>query len=84
MSPLYTNRAPRAKGNYHTGSDIDITLKGTNLTLRNSVYPLLDDLDDLYLPYLFDISIFNHIKDPNLIDHINRIGMEFYSSMDSQ
>ena len=70
----------RAKGNFHTGSDIDITLTGKNLTLSNSVYPITEDLDELYLPYMFDISIFSHIQDKNLIDHINRVGKVFYTS----
>ena len=68
----------RAKGNYRTGSDIDITLFGKNLTLNNSVYPLMDELDELYLPYTFDISIFEHIDNENLIKHINRVGKLFY------
>ena len=69
----------RAKGNFHNGSDIDITLSGKELTLSNSVYPLADALDELYLPYMFDISILNHIKNPSLIDHINRVGKVFYT-----
>ena len=68
----------RAKGNYRNGSDIDITLIGEGLTLSNSVYPLMDELDELYLPYSFDISIFSHIKNKNLIEHINRVGVNFY------
>ena len=73
----------RAKGNYHNGSDIDITLQGKNLTLSNSVYPLKDDLDELFLPYMFDISIFNHIKDHDMIDHLSRVGVVFYTSTNS-
>ena len=69
----------RAKGNYRNGSDIDITLIGKNLTLKNSVYPLMDLLEELYLPYSFDISIYNHIKNDNLIEHINRVGKVFYT-----
>ena len=68
----------RAKGNYRTGSDIDITLFGNNLTLDNSIYPLMDLLDDLYLPYTFDISIFEKIENQNLKDHIKRVGKVFY------
>jgi len=68
----------RAKGNYKTGSDIDITLLGENLTLDNSVYPLMDEIEELYLPYTFDISIFKYIDNKNLINHINRIGKIFY------
>ena len=70
----------RAKGNYSNGSDIDITLLGDNLTLNNSVYPLMDELDELYLPYTFDISIFNQIDNKDLIDHIKRVGKVFYEN----
>ncbi len=72
----------RAKGNYRKGSDIDITLIGKDLSLNNSVYPLMDELDELYLPYSFDISIFSHIDDKNVIEHINRVGKVFYEKKD--
>ncbi len=61
----------RAIGNYCHGSDIDITLIGENLTLNNSVYPLMNTIDELYLPYMFDISVFNQIDEKNLIEHIS-------------
>ena len=68
----------RAKGNHRKGSDIDITLIGKNLTLENTIYPLTSALDDLYLPYTFDISIFNQLDEPEFIDHILRVGKTFY------
>ena len=68
----------RAKGNYRPGSDIDITLIGKGLTLNNSIYPLMDKLEDLNLPYQFDISIFNQLKEDDFIDHILRVGKTFY------
>jgi predicted nucleotidyltransferase len=68
----------RAKGNYKNGSDIDLTLRGgADLTL-NVVYKILSDLDDLLLPYTIDLSIFNHIGDPDVIEHIQRAGVTFY------
>jgi predicted nucleotidyltransferase len=68
----------RAKGNYKNGSDIDLTLHGDeNLTL-SVVYRILDDLDDLLLPYTIDLSIFHNIADPAVIDHIQRVGVPFY------
>lgn len=68
----------RAKGNYKPGSDIDLTLKGTglNLTLINQVSICLDDL---YLPYTFDLSIYTQIENRELLEHIDRVGVEFYS-----
>ena len=68
----------RAKGNYRNGSDIDITLFGDKLTLSNSVYPLTDELEELNLPYMFDISIFSHIDNEDLIEHIHRAGKVLY------
>jgi predicted nucleotidyltransferase len=46
----------RAKGNYETGSDIDITFYGKNLKLT-TIYRDQDKLDELYLPYT-SISLF--------------------------
>ncbi|MEO8209426.1 MAG: nucleotidyltransferase domain-containing protein [bacterium] len=67
----------RAKGNYREGSDIDFTLKGKNLShkLLNSISL---KLDELFLPYVIDISNFNKISNGNLIEHINRVGKVFY------
>jgi restriction endonuclease S subunit len=67
----------RAKGNYKDGSDIDITLLGKQLTLK-TVYALEEALDELYLPYTFDISIFTQIDNDDLIKHILRVGKTFY------
>jgi predicted nucleotidyltransferase len=50
----------RAKGNYRTGSDIDITLKGKGLDLTQ-LQRLENELDELDLPYKIDLSIFHHI-----------------------
>ncbi|MCI0553578.1 MAG: nucleotidyltransferase domain-containing protein [Anaerolineae bacterium] len=69
----------RAKGNYKNGSDIDLTLRGgADLTL-NVLYKIMDELDDLLLPYIIDLSIFNDIGDPDVIEHIQRMGVTFYS-----
>ena len=68
----------RAKGNYKTGSDIDITLIGKGLTLTATIYPLRDRLHKLYLPYKFDISIFKQLDEDDFIDHISRVGKTFY------
>lgn len=68
----------RAKGSYKNGSDIDLTLRGnTNLTL-NVLYKIMDELDDLLLPYIIDLSIYDTINDPDVIEHIQRVGVTFY------
>src|SRR5690348_7297923 len=67
----------RAKGNFRPGSDIDFTLKGEKLN-HDIVSTISWKIDDLLTPYLFDISIFRQISNPDLVDHINRVGQIFY------
>ena len=67
----------RAKGNYRPGSDIDLTLVGRDLS-HKELLSIEHQLDDLLLPYLFDLSILKHIEDPDVIAHINRVGRVFY------
>lgn len=67
----------RAKGNYKPFSDVDITLVGDQLT-RSELNRLTLDIDDLLLPYQFDISIFHKLTNPDLIDHIKRVGIVVY------
>lgn len=67
----------RALGTYEAGSDIDLTVKGKNLStewLNN----LAVKIDDLLMPYEVDISIFDHIQNHDLIEHINRVGIDIF------
>ena len=69
----------RAKGNFKPFSDIDLTLTGDllNLSVLNQIEI---QLDDLLLPFTFDISDYNQISNPDLTDHIKRVGIEFYTN----
>ncbi len=67
----------RAKGNYKHGSDIDLTIISEDINLQ-ILHKIENEIDDLLLPYKIDISIYSHIKNENLLDHINRIGLDFY------
>lgn len=67
----------RAKGNYKPGSDIDITFKGENINL-STLNRISLQLDDLFLPYTFDLSIYKQIDNPDLIDLIKRVGITLY------
>lgn len=67
----------RAKGNFKPASDIDLVLTGNNIDL--SLQTKIEfDLDDLMLPYKFDISIYDKITNPEFLDHINRVGKVIY------
>lgn len=67
----------RAMGNYKPASDIDLTLIGKDIDF--SLQTQIEfDLDDLMLPYKFDVSVYNRITNPKFLDHINRVGKEIY------
>tara|TARA_R110000868_G_scaffold247587_4_gene503982 strand:- start:297 stop:614 length:318 start_codon:yes stop_codon:yes gene_type:complete len=68
----------RAKGNFRNGSDIDLTMLGNELDLTTQLR-IENALDDLLLPYKIDLSVKAHIENPDLIDHIERVGLTFYS-----
>ena len=74
----------RAKGNYKNGSDIDLTLVGGQDLTMKVLYRIMDEIDDLLLPYTFDLSIFNHISDPDVIEHIQRVGVLLYERGDGK
>ena len=67
----------RARGTNRVASDIDITLKGSALTYLQLA--LLDSrIDDLYLPYFVDLSLFSMLKNPDLLESIDREGKVLY------
>lgn len=70
----------RAKGTYRNGSDIDLTI-----TLKPGCSPTLElhhriaqRIDDLNLIYTFDLSFYQQINNPDLVEHINRVGITLY------
>jgi predicted nucleotidyltransferase len=67
----------RAKGNQKYGSDIDLCLFGKGLD-QQTLYRIETALDDLDLPYTFDICSYDALSNQELKDHINRVGVPFY------
>jgi nucleotidyltransferase substrate binding protein (TIGR01987 family) len=67
----------RAKGVHKSGSDIDMVLKGEKLTLQD-LNKISLVLDDLLLPYTFDLSLFHHIDNEELLAHIERVGKSIF------
>ena len=68
----------RAMGNYKNGSDIDLTLITYEHNVTSSIIEIGVALDELDLPYTFDLSFYKNIENPDIIDHINRVGISFY------
>ncbi len=67
----------RAKGTYSQASDIDLAIVGDDLRITDITNSLLD-LDNLYLPFKFDLIIYNRINEPALMEHIVNYGVQFF------
>ena len=66
----------RAKGTARANSDIDLAILGDieDLTLEHIAL----EMDELPLPYLFDIKAVKALNNPALIHHIQRVGVQIY------
>lgn len=71
----------RAKGNFRNGSDIDLTIRGEDVTL-SQLLKIENELDDLLLPYKIDLSLLHQINEPDLVDHIRRVGIVIFDKRD--
>jgi predicted nucleotidyltransferase len=70
----------RAKGTFKPGSDIDLTLlaaEGRTIDHRE-LAKILDEVDDLLLPYTLDLSVFDDLSNAKLREQIERVGQVFY------
>jgi predicted nucleotidyltransferase len=67
----------RAMGNFREGSDIDLALKGEKLDMADLIN-ISSELEELDLPYYFDLLLFEKIENRDLTDHICRVGVTIY------
>ena len=67
----------RAKGTHTERSDIDIALSGPIEALNAEA--IAAELEELPLPYRFDVQALNSITYEPLLEHIRRVGIEIYS-----
>lgn len=63
----------RAKGTHRYASDIDLTLVAPEMT-HWQLLELEQAIDDLLLPWKVDLSLYHHIDNDDLRDHIARVG----------
>ena len=68
----------RARGDYKNGSDIDLTLRGSNELTHTLLSRIANDLDDQLLPYTIDLCIFENIRNPEMVEQIERMGVALY------
>ncbi len=70
----------RAKGNFKNGSDVDLSIKGEQITFEE-INQLDDELNELSnLPYKFDLVHYEKIESLELKEHIDRIGKVIYKT----
>jgi uncharacterized protein len=72
----------RAKGNSQPNSDVDLALWG-NISFR-VLGAIAGELDELPLPYRFDVQPYNNIRHRPLCEHIDRVGQSFYARNDER
>ena len=70
----------RALGNHKKYADIDIALKG-ELDIID-IGRIHGDLEELPLIFLFDLVAYETLKNTDLKDHIDRVGVEIYKRID--
>jgi predicted nucleotidyltransferase len=71
----------RAKGTHSARSDVDLVVSGPMQPLRAEA--IAAELDELPLPYRFEVQALEHITHPALRDHINRVGIVVYPNVES-
>lgn len=67
----------RAMGNYRYASDIDLCVVGESLSVQD-LLKLDAAIDDLMLPWKIDLSLKHMIENPDLLAHIERVGVPLY------
>ena len=70
----------RAKDSYKKGSDVDLSIKGKDIT-SETVTRLSWQLNEEYpLPYFFDVNHYEQIENEDLTEHIDRVGKIIYKN----
>ena len=70
----------RAKGNFKPGSDIDMTIVAAPSFDFSALAKVNMMFHESSLPYLYDISDFTKLTNPDLIEHIKRCGKVIYKT----
>ena len=65
----------RALGRESASSDIDLCIKGNALQL-NDLFAIEMRIDDLLLPWKVDLALKHLINNPELLEHIRRVGID--------
>ena len=66
----------RSKGTHSDRSDVDLVVAGDVEPLRAEA--IASELDELPLPYRFEVQALAHIQYRPLLEHIKRVGILIY------
>lgn len=69
----------RSKGNYRSGSDIDLAIVGNDIDY-NQLLDIHCEIDDLELLYSVDLIDYKKKVGTPIGDHIDRVGQVFYEA----
>lgn len=67
----------RARGCHKPFSDVDLCIEGKDVT-NDDIVSLKWQIDDLLLPYCFDLLMRQDVKNEELLSHIDREGKVIY------
>ncbi len=67
----------RAKGNAKNGSDIDLAVKGKNISSKDIMKWSGYINETLPIPYHVDLVGYHLLENPELKDHIDRVALKF-------
>ena len=62
---------------YRPGPDIDLTVDGEGLALEQ-LLAMESQIDESLLPWMIDLSLKDRIDNPQLLEHIARVGVLSY------
>ena len=69
----------RANGTHSDRSDVDLAIAGDIQPLRAEA--IAAELEELPLPYRFDVQSLAHIQHRSLLEHIQRMGILIYPEL---
>lgn len=68
----------RATGLHRKYSDVDVALFGKKGLTIDVLCDVANDLEDTYLPYMFDVTLFKMVTKSDMRKHILRDGVTIY------
>ena len=66
----------RAMGTHTVRSDVDLVVSGDVTPL--AAEGIAAELDELPLPYRFEVQSLDHIRSPSIREHISRAGLQIH------